>query len=98
MSTEDHYHPTDHPDFTRDLSEGAKVVWTADLVNRMANVEHKLRAPMQAIKKGKVAPTYTAEDLWELANELSIPSPLRAGLEPAEGVPQLPEAVAQAEA
>jgi hypothetical protein len=76
----DHYHPDDHPDFTRDLGDDAAKLWTADLINRMVNVEKKLRAPLWAIKKGRPAPTYTPEDLFALANELSIPTPVMDSL------------------
>lgn len=78
----DHYHPDDHPDFTRmstDNPEAARL-WTADLINRMVNVERKLRAPMWAIQQGKPRPVYTAEDLFVLANELTIPTPVRESL------------------
>lgn len=91
--THDHYHPDDHPDWTRDLAHNPDVqrLWVADMITRMVNVENKLRAPMWAIKKGKPAPTYTAEDLFALANELMLPTPVRETLglpviEPVGGV------------
>jgi hypothetical protein len=60
---------TEHPD------------WIADFLNRRTEVEHALRAPLNAIKEAqkhkRPAPELvplTAEQTWDLANKLSVPS------------------------
>lgn len=49
-------------------------VWVAGFLNRRTDVEVALRAPLTAIKKGHpVPPPLTPEELWALADRLSIP-------------------------
>ncbi|MDR3471561.1 MAG: DUF87 domain-containing protein [Devosia sp.] len=48
--------------------------WIADFLNRRTEVERALRAPMKAWRKGFPQPALTPDQLWELANRLSISS------------------------
>jgi len=57
--------------------------WVADFLNRRTEVEHVLRAPTNVAKRnaarrdGKtdpLPPALTPDQMWELANRLSVPS------------------------
>lgn len=65
-----------HAAYVKRLITGAAPLpdWVAGFLNRRTDVEVALRAPLIAIKKGQPAPPpMTPEELWALADRLSIP-------------------------
>ena len=66
----------EHSAYVKRLITGDPPVpdWVAGFLNRRTDVEVALRAPLLAIKKGQPAPPpLTPEELWALADRLSIP-------------------------
>ncbi len=83
------------------LAESASTIehvpdWVADFLNRRTTVENKLRAPLLAKRKGCPVAPLTPEELWALADELSVPTefqPLSRREQPEPGDQALREAL-----